>query len=162
MRSSLGLHANPKQSPDGIVEIMSSLDPDPEEVDPSAVPGARHAADILEARKAAIGGERSPTVVHTPLVGLEAALSAAGNVTLATRPDLEYGPMAADPPASITVRNTSLVIRMGISGFTMPVPSGGPVGRNLARGLAGDARARTSGKRQNRIASPRTLRVYGG
>jgi quercetin 2,3-dioxygenase len=105
MRSSLGLHANPKQSPDGIVEIMSNLDPDPEEVDPSAVPGARHAVNILEARKAAIGGERSPAVVHTPLAGLEAALSAAGNVTLATRPDFEYGPMAADTPASITVRN---------------------------------------------------------
>jgi hypothetical protein len=107
MRSSLGLHANPKQSPDGIVEIMSSLDPDPEEVDPSAVPGARHAADILEARKAAIGGERSPTVVHTPAGGAGGGPVGGRNVTLATRPDLEYGPMAADPPASITVRNTS-------------------------------------------------------
>jgi redox-sensitive bicupin YhaK (pirin superfamily) len=51
------------------------------------------------------GGKRSPAVAHTPLVGLQVALPAAGNVMLATRPDFEYGVLAADAPAAVTVRN---------------------------------------------------------
>lgn len=47
-------------------------------------------------------GERSPAVVHTPLVGLEVALPAGGTVILATREDFEYGVLAADGPATVT------------------------------------------------------------
>lgn len=128
---------------------MSNLDPDPEEVDLSAVPGVA----------GELAGERSPTVVHTPLAGLEVALAGGGNVTLATRPDFEYGVMAAGAPASITVRNYEASGACGNSG----VRDAGATGRAGGTQFSpGDARARTGGKRQNRIVSPRTLHVYGG
>ncbi len=60
-------------------------------------PGARVTVVMGE-----FAGQRSPAVVHTPLVGLEVALPAGGNVTLATREDFEYGVMAADGPASVS------------------------------------------------------------
>jgi redox-sensitive bicupin YhaK (pirin superfamily) len=48
-----------------------------------------------------LAGERSPAVVHTPLVGLEVALPAGGTVILATREDFEYGVLAADGLATV-------------------------------------------------------------
>jgi len=69
--------------------------------------------DVGGARVTVVAGEyagqRSPAVVHTPLVGLEVALPAGGNVTLATRDDFEYGVMAADGPASVSATGCFVV-----------------------------------------------------
>lgn len=59
------------------------------------------------------GGERSPAVVHTSLVGLEVSLPAGGNVIFATREDFEYGVMAADGPASVRAGETAEAGRSG-------------------------------------------------
>jgi quercetin 2,3-dioxygenase len=47
------------------------------------------------------GGERSPAAVFSPLVGLEVALPAGGEVTLPATEGFEYGVLAADGPAGV-------------------------------------------------------------
>lgn len=47
------------------------------------------------------GGERSPATVYSPLVGLEVALPAGGEVTLPATEGFEYGVLAADGPAGV-------------------------------------------------------------
>ena len=69
--------------------------------------------DAAAARVTVVAGEfaghRSPAVVYTPLVGLEVALPAGGNVTLATQERFEYGVVAADGPASVSAVGCSVV-----------------------------------------------------
>ena len=76
--------------------------------------GGRRSLDPAGARVTVVVGEyagqRSPAVVHSPLVGLEVTLPAGGNVTLATRDDFEYGVMAADGPASVSASDYSVVV----------------------------------------------------
>jgi redox-sensitive bicupin YhaK (pirin superfamily) len=61
-------------------------------------------------------GQRSPAIVHTPLVGLEVTLPDSGSVTLAAREDFEYGVMAADGPATVsTVSTGSTAGRSGLA-----------------------------------------------
>jgi quercetin 2,3-dioxygenase len=81
-------------------------------------PGFAHYAELpvvdvgVGARVTVIAGElaghRSPAVVHSPLVGLEVAMSGGGNVTLATLEDFEYGVIAADGPASVSAGDPSV------------------------------------------------------
>ena len=74
-----------------------------------------------------LAGERSPAVVHTPLVGLEVALPAGGTVILATREDFEYGVLAADGLATVAAGRG-------------PAPAGGGPATGPAAGNAGTAR----------------------
>jgi redox-sensitive bicupin YhaK (pirin superfamily) len=59
-----------------------------------------------------LAGERSPAMVHTPLVGLEVALPAGGTVILATREDFEYGVLAADGPATVAAAGNAGTARI--------------------------------------------------
>jgi redox-sensitive bicupin YhaK (pirin superfamily) len=67
-------------------------------------------------------GQRSPAVVHTPLVGLEVALPDGGSVTLPAREDFEYGVMAADGPATVWASTVSASTAPG--GGRSPGPYG--------------------------------------
>jgi len=46
-------------------------------------------------------GERSPATVYSPLVGLEVAVAADAETTLALRPGFEHGVLAVDGPATV-------------------------------------------------------------
>jgi redox-sensitive bicupin YhaK (pirin superfamily) len=85
---------------------------------PSGSGGAGEAGARVTVVVGEFGGVRSPAAVHTPLVGLEVSMPAAGNVIFATREDFEYGVVAADGPASVQAGGAAGTGRSGEPGVT--------------------------------------------
>jgi redox-sensitive bicupin YhaK (pirin superfamily) len=101
-------------------------------------------------------GQRSPAVVHTPLVGLEVTLPAGGSVTLATRDDFEYGVMAADGPASVSAGGCSVVVcddaGSGVTGEAKATPRAAAIEPGLLAHLpAGSSSIELSAPGPNRF-----------
>ncbi|HEX3961754.1 MAG TPA: pirin family protein [Trebonia sp.] len=106
-------------------------------------------------------GQRSPAVVHTPLVGLEVVLPGGGSVMLATQEGFEYGVIAADGPASVSAAGCSVVAcdyaDSGVAGGASAPPGPAAIEPGLLAHLpAGSASIELS------AAGPNRFFVVGG